>query len=302
LKQYDKLGIKDTAQIEMYKTHLIELHHMGYKRIGFNLKILVQFGNDNDFSEAIKQIQSLEDNRLMKNKERREERDRYKRDKKEIGTKRNRRNKRFQDDGKEEEDTRNNNMFIKEENNEDTRNDNVLIEEEKNEDYSVDKIMDWPVGAYSTLYVDGNNMLFLNSTLRHNTLRRKKKKSEKIITNAVEQFCNNNQFDLVIVIFDQTNLVYEKVLSNGTKLVVTSARPQFKTSDDAIVDFNEKQSPEVRIKSLIATSDRGLCDRLTNLGAHVMKSKMFLSAICKAVNGTSMGLSEWFSNIDATLM
>lgn len=83
---------------------------------------------------------------------------------------------------------------------------------------------------------------------------------------------------------------------------MTSARPQFKTSDDAIVDFNEKQSPEVRIKSLIATSDRGLCDRLTNLGAHVMKSKMFLSAICKAVNGTSMGLSEWFSNIDATLM
>jgi len=142
---------------------------------------------------------------------------------------------------------------------------------------------------------------FLNSTLRHNTLRRKKKKSEKIITYAVEQFCNIYRFDLVIVIFDNTKLVYEKVLPNGTKLVVTSAIPQYKTSDDAIVDFNEKQSPEVRIKSLVGTSDRELTQRLNNLGAHVMKSKMFLSVICKVVN-SSMGLSEWFKNIDSTVM
>jgi len=102
------------------------------------------------------------------------------------------------------------------------------------------------------------------------------------------------------VIYDNTKLVYEKVLPNGTKLVVTSARPNFETSDDAIVDFNEKQSPEVRMRSLVATSDRGLCDRLTNLGTHVMKSKMFLSVICKEVN-SSIGLSEWFTNIDSMM-
>jgi len=83
--------------------------------------------------------------------------------------------------------------------------------------------------------------------------------------------------------------------------VVTSAIPQYKTSDDAIVDFNEKQSPEVRMKSLVGTSDRELTQRLNNLGAHVMKSKMFLSVICKVVN-SSMGLSEWFKNIDSTVM
>jgi len=59
----------------------------------------------------------------------------------------------------------------------------------------------------------------------------------------VEQFCNIYKFDLVVVIYDNTNLVFEKVLPNGTKLVVTSARPNFETSDDAIVDFNEKTKP-----------------------------------------------------------
>jgi len=47
--------------------------------------------------------------------------------------------------------------------------------EKKNDDFIAEKILDWPVDAYSTLYIDGNNMLFLNSTLRQNTLRRKKK-------------------------------------------------------------------------------------------------------------------------------
>jgi len=50
----------------------------------------------------------------------------------------------------------------------------------KNEDFTAEKILDWPVDAYSTLYIDGNNMLFfLNSTLRQNTLRRKKKRKVK---------------------------------------------------------------------------------------------------------------------------
>jgi len=59
---------------------------MGYKRFTFNLKILVQYGKDNDFSEAVKQIQVLEEQRFKKMKERRESRDRnnWKRKKKLI--------------------------------------------------------------------------------------------------------------------------------------------------------------------------------------------------------------------------
>jgi len=78
LKHYERLGINDTAQIEKYKARLIELHNMGYKRFCYNLKILVMFGKDNDFSEAIKQIQIDEDQRFKKNKERKESRERNK--------------------------------------------------------------------------------------------------------------------------------------------------------------------------------------------------------------------------------
>jgi len=293
MKNYEKLNI-ETEQIDKYKKQLIELHYMGYKRFTFNLKMLVQYGKDSDFTEAVKQIQVLEEQRLKKNKERRENRDRNSWKRKKELIKKNSDSVTDSDSDPLLQDNNNNN-FQEDDN-------NMSVDSgKKSEDYSSEKVMDWPVDKYSTLYVDGNNMLFLNSALRHNTLRRNKKKAEKMITYAVEQFCNIYRFDLVVVIFDSTNLVYEKVLSNGTKFVVTTAIPQYKTSDDAIVDFNEKQSPEVRMKSLTATSDREFTQRLTDLGSHVMKSKMFLSVICKAVNG-SMGLSEWFNKIDSTVV
>jgi hypothetical protein len=294
LRNYERLDIRG-EQIDIYKKKLIELHYMGYKRFNFNLKMLVQYGKDGDFSEAVKQIEVLEEQRFKKIKERRESKDRNNwRKKKEIFKKNSDSVTDSDSDPMLREDDYNNNLP-------ENDNGNMSVDSVKSEDYSTEKIMDWPVDKYSTLYVDGNNMLFLNSALRHNTLRRNKKKAEKMITYAVEQFCNIYRFDLVVVIFDSTNLVYEKVLSNGTKFVVTTAIPQYKTSDDAIVDFNKKLSPEVRMKSLTATSDREFTQRLTDLGSHVMKSKMFLSVICKAVNG-SMGLSEWFNKIDSTVV
>jgi len=300
MRNYEKFNIKETEQIEKFKKQLIDLHYMGYKRFNFNLKILVQYGKDNDFSEAVKQIEVLEEQRFKKIKERRESKDRnnWKRKKELINE-----NENVDSDSDLMIDDYNNNLQENDSNNMsvDSGNRSEDYSGKKSEDYSTEKIVDWPVDKYSTLYVDANNMLFLNSALRNNTLRKNKKKSEKMITNAVEQFCNIHRFDLVVVIFDSTNLVYEKMLSNGTKFVVTTAIPQYKTSDDAIVDFNQKQSPEVRQRSLTATSDREFTQRLIDLGANVMKSKMFLSAICKAVNG-SMGLSEWFNKIESTIV
>jgi len=72
MRTYEKFNIKETEQIEMYKKQLIDLHYMGYKRFNFNLKILVQYGKDNDFTEAVKQIEVLEEQRFKKIKERRE--------------------------------------------------------------------------------------------------------------------------------------------------------------------------------------------------------------------------------------
>jgi len=145
-------------------------------------------------------------------------------------------------------------------------------------------------------------MLFLTNILRQNTLRRKKKRSELIIAIAVEEFVKLFHFDLVVVIFDNTNQVYEKILDNGTKFSVVSAIPSYASSDDALVIFNENQSPEVRNKSLVVTSDRGLSLRLTNIGTHVTKCKMFFNAAKKEIAVRSSGdLNEWFGNIDKGL-
>jgi len=158
----------------------------------------------------------------------------------------------------------------------------------------------WPVDDIKILYVDGNNILFLTQILRQNTLGRKKIKSEKIIVGAVEEFCSINHFDTVIVIFDSTHEVYEKILENGTKFVVTSAKPQYQSSDDALVIFNEKQNEDIRNKSLVVSSDVALCGRLCLLGTLVMKCKPFFDLILKTMNRTT-DLNEWFTNINESL-
>jgi len=169
-------------------------------------------------------------------------------------------------------------------------------------DYEIETFDIWPKDTYSVLYIDGNNMLFLTNVLRHNTLRRKKKRSETIISNAVEEFSKLFHFDLVVVIYDNTNQVYEKILENGTKFSVISAIPNYPSSDDALVIFNENQSSEVRNKSLVVTSDRGLSQRLSNIGTHVTKCKMFFNAAQKEIpQRNNVDLNEWFANIDQSL-
>jgi hypothetical protein len=168
LKQYNKLDIKDSNQIEIYKTALIELHHMGYKRFHFNLKNLVMYRKENDFSDAFNQIKIAEDLRFKKLKERRESRDRTTWKKKREAAENSDDHSDILEDNHGDDGYNNNDECFEDKKKEEYSTD-------KNDDYTADKIMDWPVNAYSVLYVDGNNMLFMNSTLRNNTLRRKKK-------------------------------------------------------------------------------------------------------------------------------
>jgi len=157
----------------------------------------------------------------------------------------------------------------------------------------------WPVDM-NFLYVDGNNMLFLTQVLRQNTLGRNKIRSEKIIVGAVEEFCSMYHLDTVIVIYDNTSEVYEKILKNGTKLIVTSANPHFKTSDDALVIFNERKSKIERNKSLVVSSDVALCGRLSLIGTNVIRCKVFFNLILKAMNRI-IDLDDWFSQLNEAL-
>jgi hypothetical protein len=73
LKNYQKLEIKED-QIEDYKTKLIELHGLGYKRFFFNLKNLVQLREGNDFTKAVEEIKKMEDTRFSKIEQKRDNR------------------------------------------------------------------------------------------------------------------------------------------------------------------------------------------------------------------------------------
>lgn len=300
MKRYEKLEISDPAEIELYKTKLIELHHLGYRRFIFNLKMLVAMREGNDFGKAFEEIKVEEERRGKKREEKRLRRERGEDTKK---GKREKREKKWK--VREEKDEKKwkvkgekgeKKWKGKERNKDETREENAKFRDAAK--YEI--LEEWPMEKYSVLYIDGNNMLFMNQILRNNTLGRKKKKSEMIISNAVEEFSSMNHFDLVVVIFDNTKQIYEKILPNGTKFVVSSAIPQYPSSDDALVDMNNNQSEEVRNRSLVVTSDVALCGRLTSIGSHVTKCKMFFNAIRKAMN-KNIETDEWFKNIEASI-
>jgi len=88
-----------------------------------------------------------------------------------------------------------------------------------------------------------------------------------------------------VLVYDDTKHTYteEKKFANQDNLLfyVKSARPQFSTSDDALVDWAATVDKE---KSLFVTSDRGLRERLSNLGCNeLMKTKNWFELVKKTI-------------------
>jgi len=185
---------------------------------------------------------------------------------------------------------------------EESGDDDLSGKEEKN-DVITTCFDSWSEGKYFYLFIDGNNLLYLTNNLRKNSIRRKKSKSEEIIVAAVETFSGVvSGLGEVNVMFDTTKSTDEKVLDNGTKFYITSARPTFPTSDDGFIELTRRQSIEHRSKSLHVTSDRGLTIELCKLGASVMKPKMFFSLVIKMLNGgQDIGINTWFEDIESKL-
>lgn len=125
--------------------------------------------------------------------------------------------------------------------------------------------------AFKNIYLDGNNMLMIDSTLRGLCIKKNfkvacEKTAELSFTYA--KLSKQN----IILIFDTEKNCYEKD-SDGVKFKVCSARPNFETSDDALVDWVGGFSASDLADSLFVTSDRELLTRLIKKGAtNVMKS------------------------------
>jgi len=147
----------------------------------------------------------------------------------------------------------------------------------------------WPTGV-AHLYLDGNNMLFVVAPIRSLVLKRKGKVAEAALEALARKFASALNLEHCTLIFDDTR----RTSSQDKSFTVCSARPAYRTSDDALVQIAQ----QTEVPSLYVTSDRELLQRLEATGNHVVlcKPKEWFLFVAKTLNGSDIGvehLDEW---------
>jgi len=139
------------------------------------------------------------------------------------------------------------------------------------------------------VYIDGNNLAYVLSPIRSMVLTKGMSRAESAMQVIAQEWHKLIPEKKVTLIFDDTN----KNLTEGSFRVCT-ARPLFKTSDDALVHWASQLAPEKAVKTLVFTSDRELTNRLQSLGVQVLKSKCFFKIVAlKLGQQADEGLDAW---------
>jgi len=144
------------------------------------------------------------------------------------------------------------------------------------------ELTEWPAHI-RTLYLDGNNMLFVEDAIRKMMLGRKKKLAEQTLANLAFEFAQAIGTFNVILIFDSTKQTssQEIVAPNGNtvKFSVVSSTPEFTNSDDALVAWSERLGDRAN-ECFFVTSDRGLQVRLSQNGVeNISKTKRWFNLV-----------------------
>jgi len=186
-----------------------------------------------------------------------------------------------------------------------------------------DDLVDWPADA-THLFLDGNNMMFLTANLRGLTLGRggNRHQAEALLAAAAKSFVlsqpEGTKMQQAVLIFDSTKTDQIAKIGRSTEEIsfrICSARPQFPTSDDALIAW-AKEGKDQGISSgmVFVTSDRALRDQLKEAGGRLMKPKQFLRLarrLSLALAGTPLpssdtqdtvegdGLDAWLSSLSA---
>jgi len=169
--------------------------------------------------------------------------------------------------------------------------------------------------GFSKIVIDGNNMMFVTDGLRKNTLHGKRKQSEKILSLAALAFSQLVGVTTE-VIFDATHLPKKRddsvlegapvpsvekssvpaftteiakiakdfpvvgvpiTFTDGTLVLVTSARPEFATTDDKLISWARANKQELSPSGprnsdiVVVSSDRALAGELYSLGVTLIK-------------------------------
>jgi len=140
---------------------------------------------------------------------------------------------------------------------------------------------EWPFDI-ERVYVDGNNILFVEDGIRKLAISNRKREAQKLLSDLCFQFTSSiGTFDIILV-FDYTTLTFNEKISTHKRLVnfsVVSAGPNFKSSDDALVHWAESLGGGVK-SCLFVTADRELQMRLMRVGVEeIMRPKKWFSLI-----------------------
>jgi len=140
--------------------------------------------------------------------------------------------------------------------------------------------------GFSTIYLDGNNMFYIDSQIRSLCLKKKMNVASKQISELSFLYGKAIKANIKLI-FDRGNVAEEKE-SEGVRMSVLSAAPDFETSDDALVVWAGGLSASDLASTLFVTSDRGLLTRLIEKGAtNVMKSGVWWKIMKDKIGGNA---------------
>ena len=198
--------------------------------------------------------------------------------------------------------------------------------------------------GFSKIIIDGNNMMFVTDTLRKNTLHGKRKQSEKLLSLAALAFSQLVGVTTE-VIFDTTQLPKKTFnldetprpsamnykssvpefttevakmakdfpvigvpinFTDGTYVLVSSARPEFATTDDKLISWARANQQELAPSGLknsdviVVSSDRALAGELYSLGVSLIKPgnwiALFASLLGEDQSGQKSAIFKWFDS------
>jgi hypothetical protein len=142
------------------------------------------------------------------------------------------------------------------------------------------EVVPFPISANLPVYLDGNNMMFVCSSLRSLVLNRQKRLAEQILASLAREFAIKLNLPKCVLIFDDTDKHEE-----SNSFVVCSARPLVSTSDDALVEWAESNQRAHSPVGIFVTSDRELRERLLKCAAVLVKPKEWFRSALETLTG-----------------
>jgi len=146
------------------------------------------------------------------------------------------------------------------------RQQRALEKSEKKSD-KVETPVNIPSG--STVYIDGNNLLFVLGPIRSCSLHNGKATGETMLQKIAEAWTKTIN-GKVYLVFDDT-----RKNSSQENFAVSSARPFFPSTDDAFIYWSKQLPSDQAKQTVFFTSDRKLTEEIAKSGAQVFKSKAF---------------------------